>query len=670
MKIKIFIAAAALLTLPILIVNHALAQDDEPEVDPAVTALITPQSKISAGTEFIFDDVSRFGKYNGKHENGLYLVLDLELINRDEETGTWTELTARNLGFDNRELRFENERQGNWNYFVDFSQTPKVNPLTINTGLTGIGTTSQVVAGTGLRDVELETERDRLKLGFEKHFGRGFDVKLAFSREEKKGERQWGAQGAAPGFNFLTEPIDFVHDEINAQLSFKSPRLQISGGYLGSLFSNENKVLANDSSQTEIALPLDNQAHQLFLTGGYSLTPTTRGTFKLSHGRTYQDDDYYQTATFGGNNSTSLDAEVWNTLAQLGLSSRPLKGLTVNAKLRYQDRDDRTPRKQYITADATTDGFNNPISRSTSTADLELGYQLPLKFRLTGGFEFEHWDRSIVPIRQTSHRRTTDEYSFRIKLRRSLSETLAGSIGYLYGDRTGSEYQPVGSSTEVIDPIFAADRERHKGRLSLDWVPTDRFSIQGLSEYTLGQYDGRTLGPRDSSAFLVSIDANYKNAEEWNLSAWISYSNTNMDQATNCSSLGECGNVVSATDWVADLDQINSAVGLVLRGMVTDNLEVSIEAQFSIDKSEYEIETIGGTPLSDLPDITYKHLTINLSADYAIREFSRLRIKYGYDWTKVNDWTWDGWTYADGTTVTIPSKQDTHFIGITYEHRW
>ncbi len=201
-------------------------------------------------------------------------------------------------------------------------------------------------------------------------------------------------------------------------------------------------------------------------------------------------------------------------------------------------------------------------------------------------------------------------------------------------------------------------------------MPTDRFSIQGLSEYRLDQFNGRTLGPRDSSAFLVSIDANYKIAYEWNLSAWISRSNTNMNLATNCSSLGECGNVVSATDWVADLDQNNNAVGLGLRGMVTDNIKVSIDTQFSIDESEYEIETIGGTPLSDLPDITYKNLTITLSADYSISEFSSLRFKYGYDWTIANDWTWEGWTYADGTTVTIPSKQDTHFIGITYEHRF
>lgn len=516
-----------------------------------------------------------------------------------------------------------------------------------------------------MREVELETERDRLKLGLGMQLGSGFDLKIAFSREEKDGERQWGAQG----FNFLTEPIDFVHQEINAQLSYTSERLQMSGGYLGSFFSNENKVLANDSAQTQISLPLDNQAHQLFLTGGYSLTPTTRGTFKVSHGRTYQDDDYFMPAGFAGNSSNSLDAEVWSTLAQLGLSSRPLQGLTVNAKLRYEDRDDKTPRKQYLSATATRDGFNVPVSRSTSNADLEVGYQLPQNFRLTGGIEFEHWTRSMPALRQVSARRTTDELSYRIKLRRRLSETLGGSIGYVYSDRTGSSYQPTGS-TEVIDPIFAADRKRNKGRLALDWMPTDRFSMQFLSEYSLDIYDGRRLGPREGSAFLASIDATYEIADEWYLTTWVSHSNTKMDQATNCPSILECGGAIASADWVADLTQNNSAVGLGLRGKVTDEMEVGINIQFSIDRSEYEIETLGGTTLSNLPDISYMHLALSLFSDYSISENNGLRFKYGYDWTKANDWTWESWTYADGTTVYIPPKQDTHYIGFAYYHRF
>ncbi len=104
--------------------------------------------------------------------------------------------------------------------------------------------------------------------------------------------------------------------------------------------------------------------------------------------------------------------------------------------------------------------------------------------------------------------------------------------------------------------------------------------------------------------------------------------------------------------------------------MVTDRMEAGIDAQFSFDQSEYEIETIGGTPLSDLPDIDYHHLSISLFTDYSFHENSRLRFRSGYDWDKADDWTWDGFTYADGTTVSIPTAQDSHSIGLAFNHRF
>ena len=82
MNIRKYIATAAIVTLSILIVNHALADDEETDVDPEVKALITPQSEISIGADYIFDDASRFGKYSGKHDDGAYAVLDLTLVKR------------------------------------------------------------------------------------------------------------------------------------------------------------------------------------------------------------------------------------------------------------------------------------------------------------------------------------------------------------------------------------------------------------------------------------------------------------------------------------------------------------------------------------------------------------------------------------------------------------
>ena len=81
---------------------------------------------------------------------------------RDDATGTWTNITGRNLGLESRELRFDQSRQGDWGYFIDFSQTPRYSPYTPITGLTGYDSTSQTVNGQGQNPLELKTERKAL----------------------------------------------------------------------------------------------------------------------------------------------------------------------------------------------------------------------------------------------------------------------------------------------------------------------------------------------------------------------------------------------------------------------------------------------------------------------------------------------------------------------------
>ena len=78
--------------------------------------------------------------------------------------------------------------------------------------------------------------------------------------------------------------------------------------------------------------------------------------------------------------------------------------------------------------------------------------------------------------------------------------------------------------------------------------------------------------------------------------------------------------------------------------------------------------SIGG--MDEIKRRDNQHLRISLFADYSIYENSRLRFKYGYDWNRADDWTWNGFTYANGTTVDIPSKQVTHTIGIAFTHRF
>ena len=114
-------------------------------------------------------------------------------------------------------------------------------------------------------------------------------------------------------------------------------------------------AFAAEGIAAQAALPPDNDSLQFYVNGGYQFTPTTRLTFGVSQSKQTQDDDFNTTAT---NGRTSLDGEVETTLLNLGLTSRPLSGLTLGAKLRYEDRDDDT---QLFTATQDEEGVEYDV---------------------------------------------------------------------------------------------------------------------------------------------------------------------------------------------------------------------------------------------------------------------------------------------------------------------
>src|SRR5262245_6777071 len=134
----------------------------------APSGVNTAASSASVGLGYTPDDGRRFGQYNGINEKGTYGLIDFNFVKRNDETGTWLNLFGRNVGLDNRQLRFEHNRQGNWGYFVEYSQIPRFEPWSITTAVTGIGTPNLTIPATataGLR-VNLEAKRETVGLGF------------------------------------------------------------------------------------------------------------------------------------------------------------------------------------------------------------------------------------------------------------------------------------------------------------------------------------------------------------------------------------------------------------------------------------------------------------------------------------------------------------------------
>jgi MtrB/PioB family decaheme-associated outer membrane protein len=691
------------------VMNGALLAALAPAAAVAAEDPARPVSSIGVGLGYVDSDGARFGQYNGMNESGVYGLLDFSLARRDDATGTWLRFDGRNVGLESRQLRFEHNRQGNWGYFLEFGQIPRYEPYTVTTAVGGIGSNNLVVpttprAGTPF---ELKTRRDALGLGFEKIFSPEWDFKVRFKNEDKDGARVFGrgttggVAGFAGNFEFTPEPINSTTRQLDAVLSYAGERLKLAGGYYGTMYNNEYAGLnvaggvaalsaPAGTAFTPIALPPDNSSHQFFLSGNYGFTPTTHGNFKVSYATATQDDAFVTgTAVplapgIGGN----LQGKVETTFAQAGIVSRPLAGLALRADLRYEDRDDKTPVLQYFPRPApastsTTDGQNEPRSIRTTKGLLEASYLLPHDIRLTGGVDVEEKKRNTSPVRVVSYRETTDETSWRVELRRSMSETFTGAISYTYSDRDGSPFVTTTvfngtAGSNLIAPLHLADRKRDKIRLSANWMPTEPLTISFYADYADDSYGGRDgsgLGPRSGDARNYALDAAYRFTDQWQANAWYNRNEVRAHQATcqAASSVGVCPATAADPRWSANLRNESDSFGVGFHGNPAATITVGADLSYSDISDSYDQAALApatSTVPRPLPEITTRLTRLNLFGKYALEKNSGLRLDYIYDRFSTNDWTWTTWRYVDGTTLSQDPNQKVHFIGVSYYYRW
>lgn len=696
-----------------------------------IDQLTKPDASISVNVGAWDHERHQRGIYDDQRENRLFGSLDLDLVTRDEATGTWMSLTGRELGLNTGEIRGEYLRQGDIGLSIEQSRLTRDNPLTFTTGLRGIGSSTQVQSGAGAnalpaRQVSIGTQRDLTQVGFYKNLMSDLDTRISFKHEVKSGNRLWG-RGGEPAF--AVEPIDSTTDQLEGTLNFSGEKFQVSGGYSASWYRNKHDLVsiitngvavANpvNNSPTFLSLPLDNESQQLFVNGGYNFTPTTRGTFKVEYAEATQDENFPTSAVpnmpLVAGIPSNLSGKIETTLAQAGVTTRFTPNWSGLVNLRYHDVNDKTPVFRVVQgtaaagvncvtappAGANTCNENTPFSYETTTAKAETTYRLPANLSLTGGVEQRNQKRSIPigevatagaqagsdPQRVVPLRSELEELTWRIEARRSLSETLNGSASYLFSEREGSDYVsarggPGGTFSDLISPIHLADRERQKIRLATDWTPAEALSVQVVAELSDDEYQttaARPFGISDGEASLFSIDATYKISDNWSVNAWLAFDRTEANQANRRDSDGS----VMRSNLVDE----GESLGLGIKGSPVSKLTVGSDVQLTRTTSTYpQVLTspagVTGTA-SLLPEIENKLLVVKLFAEYAVDRQNSLRFDLIHERWNTNDWTWQfrngspfiytgsgaGATATDGTLVTADPIQEATFAGIRYTY--
>jgi MtrB/PioB family decaheme-associated outer membrane protein len=668
------VAAALLLAF-----GSAMAQDN------GVAQLTTPQSSIDVGAGYVSKDNQRFGQYTGLTDKGAYGIVDFNLVKRDDSSGTWLKLQGRNLGFKDPDLHLEQQRQGDWGYFLDYSRISRYEPYTVNTGLQGIGTTSQSVVaitpGAGT-DYQLNTKRDRWTLGLEKALYRDWDVKVRYRNEEKDGSQLF-SQGRFGNYpRFLAKPIDYTTQQVDVMADYSTERFQMRAGYYGTVFDDHNRTLeaSPDLSPNyfgSTSLPPDNQSHQFYVTGGYNFSGATRGTFKVSYGRATQNDNW-AIAPPAGVTQTSLDGRVDTTLMQAGLSGMATPKFSWRADWRYENRDDKTP----VVVNPSL-GSYTPRSIERSTGKVVGNYSLPMGFRLTGDITFDQKKREVPEATVVDFRERVDETTYRVELRRAVSPTVTGAVSVLHSKRDGSDWLDTllepSSTYNIIAPLNTADRDRNSVRLVVNWMPTDPLSLNFRVDDSRDDYTGRSnpgfdTGPRKGRASNYSMDAAYMFTESVTGTAWVSHGDNRFEEATcNEQPVGGGTCAPTADAWDGQVRNVADNFGLGLRAKATTKVDVGADLTFAKVRDEFDLTALNALAATDivpLDNITTKVTSLRLYGKYALDRHSGVRLDYVYDQYQTDDWTWSRWIYSDGTTVLQDPNQKISFVGVSYYYKF
>lgn len=670
-----------------------------------------------------------YRQYDGVNKEGVSGSANIEYVTRKE--ADWFKVNARNLGLSTQEASVLYERQGDWSLGLSYDQIPRYSPYAVSTAVTGIGTNTikqptypnsafsgGALIAPQLSDVTLKTERDITTLTASKFLREGVKVNFSFKDENKTGTRMDGVRGAASlsngsvnrysGFLFSPEPIDQNHKQFEANVDYSGKQYQLIAGYYGSFLSTKYNSLTvtpggnNNTglytpSLSPIALAPDNSVQQFYVNGAYNFSADTRANLKVAYSEGRQDDTFLAGQPTQSGIGLNLAGKVQTTEIYSSLTSRLTKDLKVLASWRYEDKKDKTPLFKFYNDGTTT---NNPESHVANWGKLEADYRIGAGYGLTVGVDYTNktkmeWEAITSNAANgysnvnASYSRSMSELTTRMALRKTMSETVNGTLSVAHSERTGSDAWN-GTSSPPIYPVYLADRNRDKVRGMVDWTAAENLDLQVAYEAFFDDYSKSTFGLDKGNGQVFSLDGNYALNDVWKMNAWYSKqvgdSSQNMQGAvcsttngSNCTSnTARIG--VPLVLWDAKLKQDSEQFGLGLAGKVRV-FNIGAQYLYSRDVNKQEISAMPGTtftavdvsrPVASgngvLPDTKYTQNTIKLFGVYPVDKATKVRLDYIYDIRKMDDYTWSQWVYADGTKVYVKPEQNTQIIGLSLIH--
>jgi MtrB/PioB family decaheme-associated outer membrane protein len=654
---------------------------------------------VDAGAGYLSDDSFKFGEYTGLTDEGAYLIGDAQYRYRGKNAH-YLDLDAQNLGLDSRWMQVEGGRQGKYELFLDYYELPHfisdsaVTPfagsgndnLTLPSTWVPAGTTSGMTQlNNSLRQEDIETKRKSLGLGVKFFPGSKWQTAIKGRHEIKEGTQNFAGASLFTATQFL-QPIDYVTDELDISATYSGQRFQARVGYYGSIFNDKDDSLTWDNpfaftgtqdpaTKGRLALPPDNQFHQLLASVGYQINKKTRLTADLTAGRGEQDEDflpYTINPTVAGVQPlprASLDGRVDTLTAYVRLNSAISERWQFNAAYKYNDRDNKTSQATYdpVITDAfvsPTTRTNLPYSFTENVLNLSADYRIAKRTKGSLGFDYETVDRTFQEVDETKDK------TFWGQFRARTQENVDVLLKVAYADRSISDYTAVPEIFPPQNPLMRiynmADRERLSSVLQVIATPRETLSVGGGFEFARNDYDKSEIGLLDSREASANLDASVQVSKKTNVHFFLNYQLIESKQAGSAS--------FSTPDWFQDEDDTFSTAGIGFKHMLFKD-KVGIGADYVLAKSRGDIDVSSTlVPSGAFPDLKTTLNSLKFYVDWRFKQKLSLNASIWYEDYDSDDWQLDGVapdTISNVLTLgeTSPSY-DLYFLSLAVRYKF
>jgi MtrB/PioB family decaheme-associated outer membrane protein len=728
--------------LAVLAVVPSMAYAADPS-EAEIAVIRRPTNYIQAGIENVSQKSAKFGEYNGLNKAGGGFVGNFSVRGGDAYEGgdgtmRWG-VVGTDIGTTSREFGATVGNQGKWDLSIGYDelkrnisntyQTPLQGSMGGNTfvlptnfgNLNGAAPAARALTPAQLgafHTEEVSTTRKNTS------FAAGFiltpelSLKFDFNHLDQSGAKLMGVSsqggiaigastGRAEAVNIVMNPTNYKTDNFNLALNWIGEKGHLTAGYYGSIFRDGFNSVTSDSAMTTAAavcagaacfvtnvmstMP-SNNLHQLNLTGGWNFSPATKLVGGFSYARNTQNDNYaptlipqgtgvpYNMMQAGGLPATALNGLVITRHADLKLTNRTTKDLTLSAAFKFNERDNRTASNTYLFKDlgnANYTGVNTPFSNKKTQLELAGDYRVSKEQTLRLAYERENikrWCDGVVGGLQCVVSPSSHENKLGLTYRLKATDELKLNAGVGMSDRVGSFDHTYASNAGSYPAINGkdsigfvahpfADRKQYILKAGLNWQATEKLEFALGGRFSENKYNTE-IGVQDGQNKGVNLDATYSYSDTATVSAYVALKKEErgLKSAGNGSAT-----VVPTQFWTNQLRNSDDSFGITTKhtGLMGGKLEVLGDLSYSFDKSRYSTQVpylatcaaAGTLTCGDTPDIMSKLLSLKITGTYQLDKSSKIALAYQYQRLKSDDFYYNSYQYGFTPNRVMPTNE-------------